>query len=130
MHPCASASRRVRRNQPCPTAFPRMRIREENCNMVLLGVVALCAIVKIAGCASLVGGPTEAETAYFAERAATRRADAVRPDRQKIIYVTDQPPIRVIGAPFVPNTRIRANANACISRHRVIQRSPSAPYAR
>ena len=37
--------------------FPRMRIREENCNMVLLAVVTLFA-VAVAGGATLVG-PTD-----------------------------------------------------------------------
>ena len=82
-----------------------MKIREENCNMVLLGVVALCAVV-IAGGASLVG-PVEPKTAHFAERAAVPAGQTPSPDNQKIIYVADQPSVRVVGAPFVPNTNPR-----------------------
>jgi hypothetical protein len=78
-----------------------MRIREENCNMVLLAVVTLVTSV-IAGGASLVG-PTENKTAYFENWTITRGPSA---DKQ-IINISDQPPVRVIGAPFVPNTNPR-----------------------
>jgi len=74
-----------------------MRIREENCNMVLLAVVTLFT-VAIAGGASLLGS---GDTSRFADRITVRSAD------KRIIYVNDQPPVRVIGAPFVPNTKPR-----------------------
>jgi hypothetical protein len=81
-----------------------MRIREENCNMILLAVVTLFT-VAIAGGASLVG-PTEKKAAYFADRSTAHAQQAPSPDKQ-IIYVRDQPPVRVVGAPFVPNTNPR-----------------------
>jgi len=74
-----------------------MRIREENCNMVLLAVVTLFT-VAVAGGASLLGS---GDTSRFADRITVRSAD------KRIIYVNDQPPVRVIGAPFVPNTKPR-----------------------
>ena len=81
-----------------------MRIREENCNMVLLAVVT-CISVTVAASASLLGsGATKA--VQFADRAVSRTESAPSPDK-RIIYVTDQAPVRVIGAPFVPNTNPR-----------------------
>jgi hypothetical protein len=81
-----------------------MRIREENCNMVLLAVVT-CVSLAVAGGASLLGsGDTSA--VRFADRTAGRIEQAPSPDKG-IIYVNDQPPVRVIGAPFVPNTNPR-----------------------
>jgi hypothetical protein len=90
-----------------PRLFPRfsgMRIREENCNMVLLAAVALVS-VAIAGGATLVGSADNSpvrltdRTTSYAERPRS-------PDKQ-IIYVSDQPSVRLIGAPFVPNTNPR-----------------------
>jgi hypothetical protein len=81
-----------------------MRIREEDCNMVLLAVVTLIT-AAIAGGASLVG-PTEKKAVYLADRSTVRAQQAPSPDKQ-IIYVSDQPPVRVVGAPFVPNTNPR-----------------------
>jgi hypothetical protein len=80
-----------------------MRIREENCNMVLLAVVASFS-VAVAGGATLLGfaGNTPVR---FADRT-TGVEQAPAPDR-RIIYVGDQPPVRVVGAPFVPNTNPR-----------------------
>ena len=81
-----------------------MRIREENCNMVLLAVVALVTSV-IAGGASLVG-LTENKTAYF-ENWTIARGEKARAADKQIVNISDQPPVRVIGAPFVPNTNPR-----------------------
>ena len=82
-----------------------MRIREENCNMVLLAVVT-CVSVAIAGGASLLGsGDTKA--ARFADRTVTDRAERVPSPDKQIIYVNDHPSVRVVGAPFVPNTNPR-----------------------
>jgi hypothetical protein len=81
-----------------------MRIREENCNMVLLAVVTLVTSA-IAGGASLVG-PTEKKTSYFEDRTITRGDKPPSPEK-RIINIFDQPPVRVIGAPFVPNTNPR-----------------------
>ena len=78
-----------------------MRIREENCNMVLLAVVASFS-VAIAGGATLLGN----KSVQFADRTTGRVEQVPSPDK-RIIYVSDQPPVRVVGAPFVPNTNPR-----------------------
>ena len=71
--------------------------------MVLLAVVT-CISVIVAGGASLLGfGDTK--PVRLAERAAAR-AESPPPDK-RMIYVTDQPSVRVVGAPFVPNTNPR-----------------------
>lgn len=83
-----------------------MRIREENCNMVLLATVTLVS-VAIAGAAALVGSTNtdNRESMRFADRTA---GDVTQPSSDKrIVYVGDQPPVRVVGAPFVPNTNPR-----------------------
>jgi hypothetical protein len=84
--------------------FSRMRIREENCNMVLLALVT-CVSVAVAGGASLMGFD-DIKPVRFADRTTGRVEQAPSPD-DRIIYVSDQPPVRVIGAPFVPNTNPR-----------------------
>jgi hypothetical protein len=81
-----------------------MRIREENCNMVLLAVVALFA-VAVAGGATLVGA-TDSKVARLADRT-TAPAQPPPSAGKRIISVGDQPPVRVVGAPFVPNTNPR-----------------------
>jgi hypothetical protein len=86
------------------TRFPVMRIREENCNMILLAVVASLS-VAIAGSATLLGFADNTPV-QFADRTTGRVEQAPSPDK-RIIYVSDQPPVRVIGAPFVPNTNPR-----------------------
>ena len=80
-----------------------MRIREENCNVVLLAVVTLFA-VAVAGGATLVG-PTDSRVAPLADRT-TALAQPPSADK-RIISVGDQPLVRVVGAPFVPNTNPR-----------------------
>jgi hypothetical protein len=75
-----------------------MRIREENCNMALLAAVTLFA-VAVAGGATLVG-PTDSKVARLADR-------TTAPAQPRIISVGDQPPVRVVGAPFVPNANPR-----------------------
>ena len=79
-----------------------MKIREENCNMFLLAVVTVFTVV-IAASASLVG-PVDKAPVQFADRTSGPRAPA---DDKPIVYVTDQPAVRVVGAPFVPNTNPR-----------------------
>jgi hypothetical protein len=81
-----------------------MRIREENCNMVLLAIVASFS-VAVAGGAALLGlaGNTPVQ---FADRT-TGVVEQAPPPNKRIIYVNDQPPVRVVGAPFVPNTKPR-----------------------
>ena len=89
----------------CPLPrFPDMRIREENCNMVLLAVVA-CFGVAVAGGATLLGF-ADNKPIQFADRTTGRVEQAPSPDK-RIIYVNDRPPVRVVGAPFVPNTNPR-----------------------
>jgi hypothetical protein len=79
-----------------------MKVREENCNLVLLAIVALFTLVIASG-ASLVR-PADKKPVEFADR--TRADQAPSPDK-RIIYVSGQPPVRVVGAPFVPNTNPR-----------------------
>ena len=66
-----------------------MRIREESCNMVLLATVTLVSMVIAASIALL--GPAPAT-----QQAASQPA-----------YLTESTSVRVIGAPFVPNTNPR-----------------------
>ena len=69
--------------------------------MVLLAVVTLIS-VTIAGGASLLGfGDTK--QVRLADRSSVRAEGADK----RIIYIADQPHVRVIGAPFVPNTNPR-----------------------
>ena len=83
-----------------------MRIREENCNMVLLAVVTLFAVVIASG-ATLVE-TYDNKPARLADRttAPERTSTPAQPRsaERPIVNVSDQPPVRIIGAPFVPNT--------------------------
>ena len=72
--------------------------------MVLLAAVTLFAMAIAAG-ASLVG-PTERKAAHLVDPSTARAQQTPSPDKQ-FVYVTDQPPVRVVGAPFVPNTNPR-----------------------
>jgi hypothetical protein len=76
-----------------------MRIREENCNMVLLAAVTLVSTV-IAGGVTLVGADTR--SARLADH-----TEQMPPSDKRIIYVSERPSVRVVGAPFVPNTNPR-----------------------
>jgi hypothetical protein len=80
-----------------------MRIREENCNMVLLAAVASVS-VAIAGGATLLGFAGN-KPAELADR--TTAVEQVPSPDKRIIYVGEQPSVRVVGAPFVPNTNPR-----------------------
>jgi hypothetical protein len=80
-----------------------MRIREDNCNMILLAVVT-CVSVAVAGGASLIGFDTK--PVRFTDLTTARVEQAPSPGN-RIIYVSDQPQVRMIGAPFVPNTNPR-----------------------
>lgn len=72
-----------------------MRVREENCNMLLLGAVTAFS-VAVAGIVYVVEpGPEPRPQAI-------KQAEAIKP-----VHVTDQLPVRVIGTPFVPNTNPR-----------------------
>jgi hypothetical protein len=79
-----------------------MRIREENCNMVLLAVVSAVS-VAIAGGATLLG---DNKPLRLADRTTGRFEQTSSPDK-RIINVSDQPAVRVVGAPFTPNTNPR-----------------------
>jgi hypothetical protein len=74
-----------------------MRIREENCNMVLLGAVTAfsLAVAGIVYVAEPEPGPVP--------QAVVNQAEAMKP----VQVVADQSPVRVIGTPFVPNTNPR-----------------------
>jgi hypothetical protein len=63
-----------------------MRIREENCNVILLVVVTLFT-------AAIAGGAALLKPAPVADN--------------KPVHLADRTPVRVIGAPFVPNTNPR-----------------------
>jgi hypothetical protein len=78
-----------------------MKIREENCNMVLLAVVALFGMVVASG-ATLVT-PAETKPVQVADREMTHTPSTDRP----LVYVSDQSSVRVVGSPFVPNTNPR-----------------------
>jgi archaellum component FlaG (FlaF/FlaG flagellin family) len=80
-----------------------MRIREENCNMVLLAAVMLFAAAVAVGATLLE--PTDSKVAQLADRT-TAPAQPLSAGK-RIISVHDQPPVRVVGAPFVPNTNPR-----------------------
>jgi hypothetical protein len=78
-----------------------MKIREENCNMFLLAMVTVFTVV-VAASSSLVGSTDKAAVRYAA------RAEQAPASDKPIVYVTDQPAVRVVGgAPFVPNTNPR-----------------------
>jgi acid phosphatase class B len=63
-----------------------MRVREDNCNMVLLASVALvCAVIALAA-AAFEPSPSTA-------RSANQQA-----------ALADETPVRIVGVPFVPNT--------------------------
>ncbi|MEH2528808.1 MULTISPECIES: hypothetical protein [unclassified Bradyrhizobium] len=72
--------------------------------MVLLGVVTSIT-VAIAGGASLLGFDDN-RAVQFTDRTTGRVEQAPSPDK-RIIHISDQPPVRTIGAPFVPNTNPR-----------------------
>jgi hypothetical protein len=84
-----------------------MKIHEENRNMVLLAVVTLVTLVIASG--ATVVAPTT-KPADIADRATARPEQTIArieqapsPDKS-IVYVSDQPAVRMVGAPFVLNT--------------------------
>jgi len=83
--------------------FSAMRIPEENCNMVLLAAVTLISMAVAGGVALLDSSDTNKT---FADRTFGYAVPAPSPD-ERIITVSDQPPVRMVGAPFVPNTNPR-----------------------
>lgn len=77
-----------------------MKIREENCNMLLLAVVTVFTVIVAAG-SSLRESADKAPVHYAA------RAEQAPASDTPIVSVTDQPAVRIVGAPFVPNTNPR-----------------------
>jgi hypothetical protein len=77
--------------EPAPSSprFSHMRVREEDCNMVLLAAITLFSLV-VAGVASVLDP-----------------APLTPSEAKNQIYLADQMPVRVIGAPLVPNTNPR-----------------------
>ena len=101
-----AASRRLGQEKSAPSgtdrALPgstRMKIREENCNMFLLAVVTVFTVV-IAASSSLVA-PKDKTPVPFAGLADQTATD------KPLIDVADQPTVRVVGTPFLPNTHPR-----------------------
>jgi hypothetical protein len=81
-----------------------MRIREENCNMVLLAAVTLVSLV-VAGGAALVGS---ADTRPVRTTNGMQGSTEPTPSPRKgTAHVSDQPLVRVVGERFVPNTHPR-----------------------
>jgi hypothetical protein len=72
--------------------------------MVLLAVVSALS-VAIAGGATVLG-IADSKPVQLADRATSRFEQAPSSDKRPI-YVSDQPAVRVVGAPFVPNTNPR-----------------------
>lgn len=70
--------------------------------MVLLAAVA-CVSIAVAGGANLLGsgerGPDRDQVAG--------RVESISTFDKPVIYAGDQPAVRMIGAPFVPNTNPR-----------------------
>ncbi len=89
-----------------------MRIREEHCNLVLLAGVTLVS-AAIAGAAALLepASPTsKSRPFYIAAAASSPSASAAVTSpvaEKKPARLVDQMPVRVVGAPFVPNTNPR-----------------------
>ena len=72
--------------------------------MILLAVVTSIS-VAIAGGAALVEA-ADNKPVRIADRSTGHIEQTVSPDK-RIIYVSDAPPARMVGAPFVPNTNPR-----------------------
>jgi hypothetical protein len=66
-----------------------MRIPEENCNMLLLATVTLAGAIIAGGVALLEPAPTR------------------QPAVGQPAYLADSTQVRIIGAPFAPNTNPR-----------------------
>jgi hypothetical protein len=66
-----------------------MRVPEDNRNMVLLAAVALVSVMVAGGVALLDPAP------------------APQPVAAQPAYLADSTPVRIVGAPFVPNTNPR-----------------------
>ena len=91
-------------NVPLPR-FPEMRIREEDCNLVLLTMVVLFTLA-IAGGAALLEpvSSVEKKPVYLADQTVGNVAPSAG---KQSVNLADPGPVRVIGTPFVPNTNPR-----------------------
>ena len=104
--PCTSGTNRGR------SRFSGMRIREEDCNLVLLAGVTLASAV-VAGAAALwepASAVSKNRPIYAAAAASSPSANATATSSataRQPVRLVDQTPVRVIGAPFVPNTNPR-----------------------
>ena len=79
-----------------------MRIRQENCNLVLLAGVTLVSAAIAGGAAWLEPAAAVSRPVYLANTTATPPAPETKQTRP-----VDRIPVRVVGAPFVPNTNPR-----------------------
>ena len=86
-----------------------MRIREENCNLVLLAGVTLVSAAIAGGAALLEPASASSKRPAYALAAASSpsAAAASAAAEKKPARLVDQTPVRVVGAPFVPNTNPR-----------------------
>ncbi|MBR1272199.1 hypothetical protein JQ629_32475 [Bradyrhizobium sp. AUGA SZCCT0222] len=103
-----------------------MRIREENCNLVLLtGVTLVSAVIAgaagfwepasavsqtrpvYAAAATMSSAATTSSPSAAAAPSPSSNAAAASPAARQPARLVDQTPVRVIGAPFVPNTNPR-----------------------
>lgn len=87
-----------------------MRIREEHCNLVLLAGVTLVSVVIAGGVAVLqpASAASKSRPAYAAAAAPSPSASVTATSpRENPSRLADQIPVRVVGAPFVPNTNPR-----------------------
>jgi len=73
--------------------------------MVLLAAVTLVS-VAVAGGATLIGSP-DTKPARLADRTPGYTQSAPSSSDKHIMNVSDHGPVRVVGAPFVPNTNPR-----------------------
>jgi hypothetical protein len=86
----------------CVLGFIRLRIREEDCDMVLLAGVTLLS-VAVAGAAAWL----EPASAAAGKSKPAHVANAAASAEKQPLRLVDQAPVRVVGAPFVPNTNPR-----------------------
>jgi hypothetical protein len=80
-----------------------MRIREEDFDMILLASVTLLS-AAVAGAAALLqpaSAASKSKPAYVSSAAAPASGE------NQSVRLADRTPVRVVGAPFVPNTNPR-----------------------
>jgi hypothetical protein len=80
-----------------------MRIREEDCNMVRFVGVTLLGMAA-AGAATWLEPAPAAGTGKAAVASSAAATSSVEKQPRRLV---DETPVRVIGAPFVPNTNPR-----------------------